>query len=353
MSPSIGWSAMLRAAVMSALLLVSGCATVSKWKQERRDAQLHRQQNQESVDRNTDSKADAAARQKQIQRAASLRQLEKELVARGDPDSLAAAALFEGLQAGFDSGAALDLAARATAGAPNRADLAFVQLQLCESASGCDATVLEERLRQLDPANGITWTYQLVRADRANNGPEWKRARDGLARSTRINLYWNQIISRLALAAAGKAGFDSTSAAIQLLSIEAAFIPAFEPVARACSVQDIQEPAVLAQCRRIAEVFRSADTTLLEAFGSSLAIRLWPEGSAESQQIALERRGLRYRVELVTRNTKKVNSPRAQQTLAALISRYPSEQTAYRALFIDLGLEPDPPANWTERPPAG
>jgi len=348
MSPSIRWSMMCRAAVMAALLCASGCASFAKWQQERRDAALHRQQNREYVERNTQSKGDAAARAKQLQREAHLHQLQKELIARGDPDSLAAAALFEGLLSRMTSALSLELAARATAGAPNRADLAFVQLQLCESAPGCDAAPLEARQRALDPANGIAWTYQLVRADRANNGPDWRRAREGLAESTRLEVYWNPIVSRLASAAAGKGGYDSTSAAIQLLAIESALMPAFEPVSRACSVQDIQQPDVLAQCRRIAAAFRGADTAVLEAYGSSLAIRLWPEGSAESRDIELERRGLRYRVELMTRNTQKVNSPHAQQTLVALISRYPTEQAAYHALFVELGLKPDPPADWTE-----
>ena len=31
-----------------------------------------------------------------------------------------------------------------------------------------------------------------------------------------------------------------------------------------------------------------------------------------------------------------------------LIGRYPTEQAAYHALFVALGLVADPPANWTE-----
>jgi len=50
----------------------------------------------------------------------------------------------------------------------------------------------------------------------------------------------------------------------------------------------------------------------------------------------------------MTRNVQKVNSPRAQQILASLIGRYTTEQTAYHALFVALGLVADPPAQWTE-----
>ena len=124
-------------------------------------------------------------------------------------------------------------------------------------------------------------------------------------------------------------------------------------MARACSAQDIKQPAVLTQCRQIAAAFQHADTSVLEAYGSTLALRLWPEDSAEGRAIAAERRGLRYRVELLTRYATKVNSPQARKTLATMIAKYPTEQTADRALFVALGLDPDPPLSWKDRTPGG
>jgi hypothetical protein len=346
-------SLVLRFAVLSTALLASGCVFSAKARQARHAAQVQRMQADEAVDRDTESKADRASRLNQVQQEARLRQLQSELAARGDPDSLAASAVFAGELSGSAGGASLELAARAVAGAPGRADLAFLQLQLCESTPECDAAPLETRQQRLDPENGIGWSYSLVRADRANDGVAWRRARDGLAHSKRVELYLHQIVSRLAGAAAGKAGFDFSAVALELLSIESAFTPAFEPVSRACSVRDIQQPEVLGQCRQIAAAFRNADTGLLEAYGSTLALRLWPADSVEGQAIATERRGLRYRVELSTRYAAKVNSPQARKTLAMLITRYPTEQTAYRALFVGLGVSPDPPANWTDQSPGG
>ena len=344
---------MLAGALLSMALLTSGCIFGAKARQARHDAQVHRMQDQEAADRDTESKADRASRLNQAQQEARLRQLQGELAVRGDPDSLAASAVFAGELSGFASATSLDLAARAVAAAPGRADLAFLQLQLCESNPGCDAAPLEIRQQQLDPENGIGWSYLLVRADRANDGIAWRRARDGLARSKRVDLYLHQIVSRLAGAAAGKAGFDFGAAALDLLSIESAFTPVFEPVSRACSVRDVQQPEVLAQCRQIAAAFRNADTALLEAYGSTLALRLWPLESVEGHAVATERRGLRYRVELATRYAAKVNSPQARMRLATLIARYPTEQAAYRALFLSLGVAPDPPAGWTEQTPGG
>src|SRR6202044_2018927 len=82
----------LRAAMMLALLSASGCATIHKWKQEHREASLHRQQAEEAANRETGSKADRALHLKQAQDAARLPRLQSALAAQGDPDSLAASA---------------------------------------------------------------------------------------------------------------------------------------------------------------------------------------------------------------------------------------------------------------------
>jgi hypothetical protein len=69
--------------------------------------------------------------------------------------------------------------------------------------------------------------------------------------------------------------------------------------------------------------------------------------------IGAARRALRYRIDLMVRNAAKIDSPQARKTLATLIAKYPTEQTAYRALFVELGLDPDPPAGWSDTTPAG
>jgi hypothetical protein len=334
--------------MMLALLSASGCATIHKWKQEHREASLHRQQAEEAANRETGSKADRALHLKQAQDAARLPRLQSELAAQGDPDSLAASALVAGSLSGFDNGTALDLATRAVAAAPERADLALLQLQLCESAPACDPLPLEKRLRVLDPENGITWTYALLRADREQRAVDWEAARGGLAQSKRINLYWNRTVSHLAKAVTGKAGFDSGAAVAEVIGIEAALLGALQPISRACQAQEIQRPEVLGQCRRIAAALRQGDTSVVEAEGSSLALRVWPEGSPERLEVMKERHVLRYRVELMTHYASQLNSSQASNALAGLLTQYPTQQTVMRALYERLGLKPDPPANWVD-----
>lgn len=335
-----------------ALVCASGCATIHKWQQEHREASLHRQQAEEAADRETGSKADRVLRLKQEQDAARLPRLQSELIAQGDPDSLAAGALVAGLISGISS-SVLDLAGRAVASAPDRADLALLQLQLCESAPACDPLPLEKHLRVLDPENGITWTYALLRADREQRPADWNAARGGLAQAKRVDLYWNHTVSHLAKAVAGKAGFDADAALTEVIGIEAALMSALQPISRACQAQELQRPDVLDQCRRIAAALRRGDTTVIEADGSTLALRLWPAGSAERLEVIKERQVLRYRVELITRYATQLNSPQATQALAGLLTQYPTQQTAFRALYLRLGLQPDPPADWVDPRPDG
>ena len=346
MIPASRWSVLLLLPVLAA---TPGCGTIARWQAQHQDASLRREQ----VDAaRAESKAAHAMSRQSAQREAQMRRLQRALVTAGTPDALAAAALIERLLMGPDSAAALDLAARGAAGAPGRPELAFVQLQLCESAPGCEAGPLETHLQQLDPPNGIAWTYALARAAQQNDGPAWQAARAGLAAAQRVDLYWNRIVARLAAAMAGKAGLDATTAMIDVIGMEAAFEPALQPVTRACLGQEEPAPQVLAECRRIAAALRHGDTTLVEAFGTGLALRLWPAGSAESREVAVERRALRYRIDLMGRNAKLLNSPAAMHLLVPLLTRYPCEQAALRAQYVQLGLDPDPPATWQD-PGAG
>jgi hypothetical protein len=344
---------LVRVLAILALMCASGCATIHKWQQEHRAASVRRQQAEEAAARESGSKADRALRQKEAQEAARLPRLQSELVAQGDPDSLAASALVAGLISGFSSSTALDLATRAVAGAPDRSDLALLQLQLCESAPACDPLPLERRLRVLDPANGITWTYALLRADREQRAEDWAAARGGLAQSKGVNLYWNRTVSHLARAVAGKAGFDSGAAVAEVIGIEANLMTALQPIGRACEAQEIQLPDVLGQCRRIAAALRHADTSVLEADGSSMGLRVWPAGSAERLEVLNERHVLRYRVDLMTRYTAQLNSPKATNALVGLLTQYPTQQAAMRALYVRLGLQPDPPPDWVDPQPEG
>ena len=66
-----------------------------------------------------------------------------------DADSLAAAGLMSLDQS-------LQFLARATAAAPDRPDLLWLQVARCAQLPACDPVPLEQRLRELDPSNGVS-----------------------------------------------------------------------------------------------------------------------------------------------------------------------------------------------------
>jgi hypothetical protein len=338
------------AALLLALSCAPGCSTISRWKQEHRDSSLRSKEAEEAADAHADPEAYQAMKRKVAQQDAQLRSLQSALAKRGDADSLAASALFNQAIAGYSSGDSLALAARAVAAAPARADLAFVQLQLCETSPQCDPAPLEAHLLQLDPQNGVGWTYALQRADHAKDQAARATAFYGLAQAKRVDLYWNAIVSHLATASAGTAGFDAGAALSQVIGIEANFSLALEPISTLCLRPRLQ-PEMLDPCRQIAAAFRQGDTAVVEAYGSSLALNLWPSGSPQRVDIATERRQLRYRVDLMDRNKAKLNSSQATKTLAALVGHYPTEQATYRAFYARLGLSPDPPDAWKDPAP--
>ena len=334
-------------------LLLSGCATHSKRGQAEQAAAAHRQQTEEAAQINLDSAADRAAKRRLADHDARLRRLQAELAARTDADSLAASALLQREVSGAVGPSALDLASRAVAAAPGRADLALLHLQLCESAPGCDAAPLERHLAQLDPDNGMPWIYALAHAAQANANAPWRAARAHLAASQRITSYWTATVTHLTAAAAGRQGFDAVAAMIELTGAENTLTAPLQPVARACSLEDVQQSEVLGQCRAIAAAFLKADTVLFEAYGSTLALRLWPPGSEQSQAIVRQRRALRYRSEQMLRLHEKFNSPAATRALAGFVQHAASEQMALKALFADLGVPPEPPASWVDDTPGG
>src|SRR5882757_2717019 len=116
-----------------------------------------------------------------------------------DADSLAAAGVLNLLTHHDQS---LSLLYQATAAAPTRADLVWLQIQICQAVLPCDSEPMERHLRQLDPANGVTWMNALVRADLSKNDAEKDAALEAISRSDRVDIYWTTLVAHLSRAVA-------------------------------------------------------------------------------------------------------------------------------------------------------
>jgi len=69
--------------------------------------------------------------------------------------------------------------------APERADLVWLQAQVCEKLARCDPEPVERRLRALDPTNGAGWMGALARAYVAKDEETTDAAIAAIGRSDR------------------------------------------------------------------------------------------------------------------------------------------------------------------------
>lgn len=266
-----------------------------------------------------------------------------ELVKKGDADSLAAAGLLN--MQGQQQPPSLTLLARATALAPQRPDLAWLQIQICGKLSSCDSQPMEARLRALDPSNGAGWFGLLARADASGDQRSKEAALRAISATDRVDIYWTTLISRLTGAAA-RAGVMSTQEAevsiIGLLAADA--IPAYRVVADTCVRGHPTVDEDIQKCRGIARAMQRGDTYITEMIGIAIARNVWPESSPEWQAAVHARSVYEYRSGILQHlDARQPLDRRAADNYLALCTRYPREQDVERARLLAAGMKADPP----------
>src|SRR5580692_6434601 len=159
-----------------------------------------------------------------------------------DADSLAAAGI---LSIGKNSDHSLVFLARAIAAAPDRPDLAWAQALRCGQLPPCDPEPIEQRLRELDPANGAGWWGALARAGAAHDTAGADAALTAISHSERLDIYWTTLVAHLGTAVADTKKIslaESTVAIIGYISAEA--IPAYLYISNSCKGERLQQTGV-------------------------------------------------------------------------------------------------------------
>jgi len=105
-----------------------------------------------------------------------------DLAARGDADSLLAAALMT-----RDPAQRAQYAQAASLVAPRDADLAWLHWQFCEAAANCDTGAALAWLQALEPDNAATWVPAAARADRAGDAQALDHALQKMADAPRFD----------------------------------------------------------------------------------------------------------------------------------------------------------------------
>jgi hypothetical protein len=278
------------------------------------------------------SEAQIAKSQKRIDQVVAA------LVQKSDADSLAAAGL---MSFGKHSDQALSLLARASAAAPERPDLVWLQAQRCGQSPPCDPEPIEHRLRELDAANGAGWWGTLARASVANDTAGIDTALTAIGYSDRVDIYWTTLVARLSRAVAATKTMSLAESEVAVIGYVAAqSIPAYQSISSSCKAERLQQPGIIEVCRGVANAMQRGDTAMTEMLGVAIAKRVWPEDSPEWKAAAEERRVNDYRAKLYSKVVfRSVTHPGEYLTLCAQNRR---EQDVLLAQLIALGENPNP-----------
>jgi hypothetical protein len=261
------------------------------------------------------------------------------LAQKTDSDSLAAAGL---MSVGKSNDQSLRFLALATAASPDRADLVWLQVARCAQLPSCDPMPLEQRLRGLDPTNGVSWWSALARAGAAHDSEALNTALVAISHSERLDIYWTTLIAHLSRAVAKTKKMSLEESEVTVIGYLAAeAIPPYQYVSTGCKAERLQQPGATETCRGVARALQNGDTYITEMIGVAIAKRVWPEDSAEWKAAAEDRRLYEYRsklfVELSNRLTKH---PEEYLTLCEQNRR---EADLFAAQLTAAGFSPDPP----------
>jgi hypothetical protein len=278
------------------------------------------------------------------------------MIAKATPDALAAAALVKQFGAESDNGS-YDLAARAAQLAPDRPDLAWLAVRMCNRASDCDPGAAEQHLRKIDPGNGVVWIRALTQAQAIGDVGAIDSALSGLGNSGRFYVYFDPLVAATApeLAAAQHVGSSRPSgkelaaAAQEMVAVIAgSVLPPSQSLSFSCKGTALETTGRRELCRRVAQVAERSDTFIMEGLGLSLQQRLWPLDSPEGHAISARRRVFQYRLEEYGRLSIAESNPNEFPVdIVDVFRAHEREQDAALVYFAKAGIPVDPPANWT------
>lgn len=227
------------------------------------------------------------------------------LAAKTDADSVATAAALSftsTFAAPAAAPSALQLISHASELAPESAAIGWLRLQLCAAAPACDSRDAAFVLRWVDPDNAAAWLAQLSMAHKDRDTVEIDRVLGDMARATRFDLYYNQIMVMMfdALNGAlrelpgGVVASDTARLAALAGVATAEIVPAFSPLIDSC-----REAAAKSErredCLKLAKVMQRGDTVIVQMVGFGIERRLIPTDSKEAKILAERKHLLEWR----------------------------------------------------------
>jgi hypothetical protein len=276
------------------------------------------------------------------------------LAARSDANSVATAAALSftnSFAAPAAAPAALQLIARASDLAPENAAIGWLHLQLCASTPACDSRDPAFVLRWVDPDNAAAWLAQLSTAYKDKDTIEVDRVLGDMARATRFDLYYNQIMVMMFDALngvrrelpGGVVASDTAKLTALAGVANAEIIPAFSPLIDACREAAGSERRE--DCRKLATTMQRGDTVIVQMVGFGIERRLIPADSKEAKNLAERKHLLEWRLSAASKLDSAIlpwtQSSRTHTRLAEMRLR-PREEDVCIALLREhkMPLEP-------------
>src|SRR5580658_6968271 len=135
----------------------------------------------------------------------------------------------------------------------------------------------------------------LARATTAKDDAARLAALTAIGRSVRFDIYWTSLNARLALAATRTKKMSFLEAQQTVVGgLVSRVLPAYSVLSGACKEDRLNDPAVLAACRGVANSLEHGDTYLTEMIGVQIAEKAWPESAPEWQAAAQARKVYEY-----------------------------------------------------------
>jgi hypothetical protein len=237
------------------------------------------------------------------------------LAARADAKSVATAAALSftnSFAAPAAAPSALQLIARASDLAPDNAAIGWLHLQLCATAPACDSRGAATVLRWVDPDNAAAWLAELSTAQKDRDTVEVERVLADMARGTRFDLYYNQImvmmfdvLSDVRHELPGGVVASDTARLTALAGVaNAEIIPAFSSLIDACR-EAAPKSERREDCLKLAKIMQRGDTVIVQMVGFGIERRLIPVESREAKSLAERRHLLEWRLSAAS----KLDSP--------------------------------------------
>jgi hypothetical protein len=283
------------------------------------------------------------------------------LAARGDAGSLSTAAALTFLgppsrpkaESAKAAAAALDLAVKASALAPNDPAISWLRLQLCTYAPGCDVRDAATTMRWVAADNSAAWLPTLAVAQKDKDTTEVDRVLASMAEGAHFALYANRtsvmMFDALKRVRTRLPPHYLASDLARLTEAKgvanAVLLPSLSPLINAC--RDSSATAERRDdCLMLSKTMQRADTVMAQLVGFAIEKRLTPSDAKELHMIAERRRLLEWRATAANQSDEPLlpwlRNARARSQVAKMRAM-PREEDVCIAILRELEIPLDPP----------